>query len=336
MNSTETTFIQKYNPFPGLRPFTIEESQLFFGREGQSEEVLDNLAKNKFVAVVGSSGSGKSSLMYCGVVPILHGGFITEAGSKWKIFVSRPGNDPIGNLAREITLKSKNTNHSPINENLIQAILRTSSKGIVEALKHTGNTNNTDNILILADQFEELFRFKKKTETENALNDSYAYVRLLLEAVKQTDIPIYIVLTMRSDFIGECAQYQELTDLINTSHYLIPQMDRENLRLAITGPVAVGKGKISEKLVNELLNDLGDNPDQLPILQHALMRTWEFWANHHSGNDVMDVEHYDSIGRMEKALSNHANEAYNELSPGEKRICETMFKTLTELSLIHI
>ena len=99
---TNTKSRKLFNPFPGLRPFTIAESHLFFGREGQSEEVLSNLSKNRFVAVVGSSGSGKSSLMYCGVVPILHGGFITEAGSKWKIIPSRPGNDPIGNLAKGI------------------------------------------------------------------------------------------------------------------------------------------------------------------------------------------------------------------------------------------
>ena len=86
----------------GLRPFKIEESHLFFGREGQSEEVLDNLSKNRFVGVIGSSGSGKSSLMYCGLVPILHGGFITEAGSKWRIIASRPGSAPIDNLAESI------------------------------------------------------------------------------------------------------------------------------------------------------------------------------------------------------------------------------------------
>ncbi|MBT5404156.1 MAG: High-affnity carbon uptake protein Hat/HatR, partial [Crocinitomicaceae bacterium] len=91
-----------FNPFPGLRPFKIDESHLFFGREGQSEEVLENLSKNRFVGVIGSSGSGKSSLMYCGLVPILHGGFITEAGSKWRIIASRPGSAPIDNLAAAI------------------------------------------------------------------------------------------------------------------------------------------------------------------------------------------------------------------------------------------
>ena len=83
------------NPFPGLRPFGVEESHLFFGREGQSDEVLSKLAENRFVSILGTSGSGKSSLLYCGLVPILHGGFMTHAGSKWRIVVSRPGVNPV-------------------------------------------------------------------------------------------------------------------------------------------------------------------------------------------------------------------------------------------------
>ena len=91
-----------FNPFPGLRPFNINESHLFFGRDGQSDEILQKLSENKFIAVIGASGSGKSSLIYCGVIPILYGGFITDAGSKWKIIKSKPGNSPVFNLSEAI------------------------------------------------------------------------------------------------------------------------------------------------------------------------------------------------------------------------------------------
>lgn len=105
---TENTINPSFNPFPGLRPFGIEESHLFFGREGQSEEVLKYLSANRFVAVIGASGSGKSSLIYCGLVPVIYGGFITDAGSRWRIITTRPGNDPINNLA-EALLRSEKT-----------------------------------------------------------------------------------------------------------------------------------------------------------------------------------------------------------------------------------
>src|ERR1041384_1870289 len=87
------------NPFPGLRPFAFDESDLFFGRDGQSEELLRKLSRTRFVAVVGTSGSGKSSLVRAGLLPDLFSGFMEGAGSHWRIVLMRPGNDPLGNLA---------------------------------------------------------------------------------------------------------------------------------------------------------------------------------------------------------------------------------------------
>jgi energy-coupling factor transporter ATP-binding protein EcfA2 len=326
----------KFNPFPGLRPFTIDESHLYFGREGQSDEVLHKLADSKFVAVVGASGSGKSSLIYCGLVPILYGGFITSAGANWKIITSRPGNSPIANIANAIAKSNIFDNNETSNTNyhkiVIETILRRSSQGLVEAIKNNDSFGD-ENILIIVDQFEELFRFKQNLTDETSFNESLAFVSLLVEAVEQSELPIYVVLTMRSDFLGECAQYQQLTTLINKSHYLIPQMTRNDLRKAITGPIAVGRGDISSRLLDILLNDVGDNPDQLPILQHSLMRTWEYWQNFRKEDEPLDLNHYDAIGRMEKALSEHANEAYDELNYRGKIICEHLFKSLTERGL---
>ncbi len=322
-----------FNPFPGLRPFTISESHLFFGREGQSSDVLRNLSDNRFVAVIGASGSGKSSLMYCGLVPVLHGGFITEAGERWKVVPMRPGNGPIRNLATALSQNAlqgvTSTKDGAYNIPLIESMLRNSSSGLINAVKHLDRPRN-ENLLILVDQFEELFRFRRRQQGNTAANEAFSFIKLLVEAVNQTDAPIYIVLTMRSDFIGECAQYQNLTELINKSHYLIPQMTRDNLRRAIEGPIAVGGGVISARLLHQLLNDVGDNPDQLPILQHALMRTWDYWEIHRKAGEPMDLAHYDAIGRMEKALSEHANEAYDELDVVGKNICEHLFKSLTE------
>lgn len=321
-----------FNPFPGLRPFSIDESHLFFGREGQSDEVLKLLSNNRFVAVVGTSGSGKSSLMYCGVVPILYGGFVTEAGANWRIVPTRPSNGPISNLA-EALVKSDNPEVKGddllLKSSVMSSILRSSSHGLIDAVKNL-RTDENENILILVDQFEELFRFKRRGEDSTNINETIAFVKLLLEAISQTDVPIYMVLTMRSDFIGECAQFPELTEMINDSYYLIPQMTREDFREAIVGPVAVGGGTISDHLVQQLLNDIGDNPDQLPILQHSLMRTWDYWTKNAELEEPMSIDHYEAIGTMERALSDHANEAFDELSEREKDICQSLFKSITE------
>jgi energy-coupling factor transporter ATP-binding protein EcfA2 len=323
------------NPFPGLRPFDTEESHLFFGREGQSDEVLMKLVNNKFVGVIGASGSGKSSFLYCGVIPILYGGFSTHTGSNWNVVVARPGNSPIDNLG-EALLKSNidyvvaDADERKVRKKIVSTLLRSSSLGLVEAVSQT-KSSVTQNVLILIDQFEELFRFRRMEEG-TGVNESLAFVNLLSEAIRQKDVSIYVAITMRSDFIGDCAQFPELTKYINDSHYLIPQMTREQKRLAIVGPVAVGGSKVSPRLLQQLLNDLGDNPDQLPIMQHALMRTWSYWAEHHEEGEPLDLPHYESIGRMAEALSMHANEAFDELNEKQKEICHVMFKALTEKS----
>lgn len=320
------------NPFPGLRPFKVEESHLFFGREGQSEEILNKLSDEKFVAVIGASGSGKSSLIYCGLVPALFGGFVGDSNSEWKIIATRPGNSPIDNLASAIvtnTHKQDTSEDNIIKQKINSSVLRSSSNGLLEALDQGYNLEK-QNILVIIDQFEELFRYKTSKTDESTYNESEAFVKLLVAANQAKDIPVYIVLTMRSDFIGECSQFHELTELINESNYLVPQMTRDDFKRAIEGPVAVGGAEIESQLVQQLLNEVGDNPDQLPILQHALMRTWSYWTEHSDMDQAIGLSDYEAIGKMEKALSEHANEAFDELNEDEKWVCESMFKTITE------
>ncbi len=320
------------NPFPGLRPFTIEESHLFFGREGQCEIVLEYLAMNRFAAVTGASGSGKSSMIYCGLIPALYGGFIARAGSKWKIITTHPGNSPVENLAEAVALSEKgekSQNEIKINKQIIYTILRRSSFGLVNAVRQI-KISPGENILLILDQFEELFRFKESRKDITVVNETEAYIKLLVNAIKQKDQPIYVVLTMRSDFIGECSQFQELTKLINDSNYLIPQMTRDNFKDAITGPLAVGGAKIDPQLLQQMLNVIEDKNDQLPVLQHVMMRTWEFWIINNEIGIPLRMRDYEAAGKIENALSMHANEAYEELSEEGKSICKVLFKCLTE------
>jgi energy-coupling factor transporter ATP-binding protein EcfA2 len=240
------------NPFPGLRPFNIDESHLFFGREGQSDEVLLKLSKNRFVGVIGPSGSGKSSFVYCGVLPILYGGFLTDVSPNWEVVVTRPGAGPIDNLAEALLKSSDDYTDADIEDQkikrtIVSTLLRSSSLGLVEAVQQSRRSKDT-NYLILVDQFEELFRFKDSTDP-GSVDETLAFVNLLMEAVNYEDSPIYIGITMRSDFIGDCAQFPELTRKLNDSHYLIPQMTRDQKRRAVEGPVAVGGANISPRLV---------------------------------------------------------------------------------------
>ena len=331
MEATET--MVSLNPFPGLRSFEEDEDYLFFGRERQVDELLKKLGSTRFLAVIGASGSGKSSLVKCGLIPSLHSGIITKAGSNWRIAVFRPGNNPIGNMAEILAqpdiLYGEEAADIPYRP-IIESTLRRSDLGLIETTRQSTLRPN-ENLLIVVDQFEELFRFSKYEKNSlKAKKDSLAFIRLLLTAYKQKDIPIYIVLTMRSDFLGDCTEFIGLPEAINEGQYLIPRMRREEIRMAITGPIAVGGAEITPLLLSHLLNDTKDNPDQLPILQHALMRTWYYWKQQDE-KEALDLRHYEAIGKMSKALSQHAEEAYEELGKEEqKNICKILFKSLTD------
>ena len=317
-----------FNPFPGLRPFAAEEDYLFFGREQQTNELLELLREHRFIAVVGTSGSGKSSLVRAGLLPALFGGTMVSVGSRWEVGVFRPGGDPIQNLAQSLIDCDLYDGDDPETLPRLMATLRRSRNGLVEAIRQS-DLGDRHNLLLVVDQFEELFRFSADRPEHQELASEFA--QLLLTASAAQDIPIYITLTMRSDYLGECAQLPGLAEAVNHGEYLIPRLTRDQRRDAIERPVAVGGGKISGRLINQLLNEVGDDVDQLPVLQHALMRIWDCWEEDHDDDEPIDLRHYEAVGGLSQALSQHADEVYSELgSQHAQQLCERVFKALTE------
>jgi tetratricopeptide (TPR) repeat protein len=283
------------------------------------------------IAVVGTSGSGKSSLVRSGLIPALQSGFMANAGSSWRIGIMRPGEDPIGHLARALAAPEVLGGPEELAGTagvVLEVTLRRSTLGLIDAVKQA-RLPAGENVLVIVDQFEELFRFRGSRESANR-DEAINFVRLLLAAAAQRDRPIYIVLTMRSDFIGDCMNFPGLPEAVNAGLFLVGRMTREGLRSAITGPVAVAGGTIAPRLVNKVLNDLGDDHDQLPLVQHALMRTWEHWSARHT-TEAIDIDDYAAVGTFRGALSQHAEEAYEEAARrGLGETAERMFKALTD------
>jgi energy-coupling factor transporter ATP-binding protein EcfA2 len=346
MNPASATAIT--NPFPGLRPFREEEEHLFFGRELQVDAMVDKLAQRRFLAVVGSSGSGKSSLVNCGLRPALHQGRMTSAGTSWRMAQFRPGNHPLAALAQALAedgvlFRNFEERGLPLVE-IIDTTLRMSKRGLIDIFEQASLAKEV-NLLLVVDQFEELFRYRQLTDGPQPgdqwtnghgfSEEATAFVKLLLELQQQKDCPIFVVLTMRSDFLGDCTQYAGLAEAINAGLYLVPRLTPEERRDAIVNPIRVQGAEIEPVLVTRLVNDVGDNPDQLSILQHALNRTWANWQQE-GGKDPLALRHYEAIGTMAGALDAHAEEAYAELSSTgmepslRQRICEKLFQALTD------
>ncbi len=326
------------NPFPGLRPYESSDSDLFFGREDQVHELLTRLRQARFLAVLGSSGCGKSSLIRAGLLPPLESGFMTESPDGWVIVVMRPGSDPVGQLGRALCKPEVfgiEGDEGRLRESLLVATLRRGSRGLVNVVSEMKLPADRK-VLILVDQFEELFRFVDEDKRGQAESDARFFVSSLLAAMSQVEHAIYVVMTMRSEFLGDAALYPGLADAINRGLYLVPSMTREQLRDAITEPVVECGGEITNRLVNRLLNDLGDEQDQLPVLQHALMRLWTLAKQQApAGQTVkLDVDLYDSkrIGGMRQTLPVHVKEIMDELTKRQKEIAEQVFRSLTQVA----
>lgn len=351
-NSSSLTWLNResieFCPFPGLRPFRTSEFQLFKGREGQADELLQRLQKNHFLAVIGSSGTGKSSLIRAGLIPQLYGGYLYEAGSKWNIAICRPGRAPLENLSialSSIKCQSRNKDKILAEYATITPVLHKSVYGILEVnqLLQREKDGIQKNLLIIIDQFEELFRFdQKKTDNSHFKNH---FVNLLLKASAQFDSSVYVIITMRSEFLGECVKYRGLPEVINDGQYLVPQLGRSQVKDVIEGPLKLAGRQIDAGLSSILLNEieetrLKDNLDQLPILQHALMRTYKH-ASFGNGNTIIHQQDYIAIGGMERALALHAEAKYNELGEAgqaadaisrKQLIAQIVFQALTDLS----
>jgi WD40 repeat protein/energy-coupling factor transporter ATP-binding protein EcfA2 len=315
------------NPFPGLRPFETDDADFFFGRERESEEILGKLLNNRFVTVIGASGSGKSSLVNCGVLPKIRD-LNSKESTKWKIISFRPGNDPYGNLADALS-----EDISIVQAKIERDAILSDLKGKPEDISATINkyiVKSDEKILFVVDQFEELLRNRSAGKSERTISQADSFVDFIVHTVNQSDFNLSVIVIMHSDSISECAHFKGFTQLINNSNYLVPYMGRENYREVIEGPVNVAGAQIEPDLVETILGDIGERSDQLPVLQHVMMRTWAHWQKHNEPERSIGKSDYFSVGTMSDAMSLHADEAYEELSLRGKEICEIMFKTITE------
>ena len=328
-----TQIKQHFNPYPGIRSFETEESHLFFGRENQIENIVSVLTDTHFIAIIGSSGSGKSSLIRAGVIPSILKSEINNQ-KNWDITVFKPGDNPVLSFATEYTQtynrKATSKGNAPIRLTDVEHSLRNNPDPVLTVHRVLGS----DPWLIVIDQFEETFRYQKNVNYESEKKETIFFINLFLDLIDNQYIkaPVYVVLTMRSDFLDHCTELPGLPEAINKGHFLVPRMTPQSLQDAIVKPIRVTGGNISNQLVDRLITDLGDKPDQLPVMQHALMRAWDYWSLNRVGDEPLDLMHYEAVGTIISALSLHAEEIFNELKKEEqKNITERLFKALTDL-----
>jgi len=300
-------------PYTGLRSFTEDESLYFKGREEHIEQATEQLQRNKFLMLTGASGDGKSSLVYAGIVPNARAGFLKSKYTQWSVADFRPERTPFKNLCRAIAKQLDIANPQTVESELHHGFsalvdLYRNSKCFVDVdsvawqqaddSQRAALKRSAANLIIIVDQFEEFFTNPENYHHGVPSRDSNLVLNVLLETARialEEDLPIYIVFTMRSDYIGQCAAFRSLPEYIGFSQFFVPRLNRTQLQQVIEEPASLSGNQISRRLTERLIHDISEGVDQLPILQHALNQIWHA-AN--SGKEEMDLIHYAMVGGM--------------------------------------
>jgi energy-coupling factor transporter ATP-binding protein EcfA2 len=311
-------------PYTGLRSFTEDESLYFKGREEDIDQATSQLQKNKFLMLTGASGDGKSSLIYAGIIPNARAGFLKSKYSQWCVADFRPERTPFQNLcksvARQLEIADVNTVASELHHGFSALVdLYRNSKRYADTAsvawqmsddkQKAALKRDAANLIILVDQFEEFFTNSENYHHGVPSKEATLVLNLLLETARialDEDLPIYVVFTMRSDYIGQCAAFRGLPEYLGFSQFFVPRLNRVQLQQVIEEPAKLSGNRISRRLTERLIHDITEGVDQLPILQHALN---QIWVAADRGNEEMDLLHYAMVGGM------HVDELPDEQVP---------------------
>ncbi|MGH8906520.1 MAG: cytochrome D1 domain-containing protein [Egibacteraceae bacterium] len=301
-------------PYMGLAAFQAEDAQWFFGREQLVAELTVRLAEGPSLAVVGPSGSGKSSVLRAGLLPAVWGGMVAGAGS-WSTVVLTPGAHPLEELAVRVALVRGVAPGSLLADlradpGLLRLAVR---QAVAEA---PGDTR----LLLLVDQFEETFTLCDD-EAERR-----QFIQALVALVGDPDSPATVVLGLRADFYDRCADYPGLIDILEDNQALVGPMTAAELRAAITSPAERAGLTLEPGLVETVLADLGEEPGSLPLLSHALFATWQ----RRRGRTLTRAGYADA-GGVRRAIAQTAEAVYSALDPASQAIVKEVFLRLIAL-----
>ncbi|MBW4511122.1 MAG: myosin kinase [Scytonematopsis contorta HA4267-MV1] len=309
------------NPYQGLSAFSEKEAAFFFGRETVISDLVAAAKTKSLLPVIGASGSGKSSVVFAGLVPRLK-----EELENVAVIDFRPGNNPVENLAIALN-KHCNKHFSQPGEEQAELEERTSilaaqveleeqlhddETKLCHFIENLINTSKYNRLLLVIDQFEELYTLTPE-------NIRHSFLHALLLAVKCTP-KFTLAFTIRADFYGYALSYRPFSDALQGLVYNLGPMNERELRNAIEQPAAKMKLELEEGLTSRIINDLGNQPGRLPLLEFALTQLWEKQKNWY-----LTHEAYQEIGGLNKALANHADKILEGKDEVEKFLIEQVF-----------
>ncbi|MCO5192392.1 MAG: protein kinase [Anaerolineae bacterium] len=304
------------NPYKGLRAFQESDAETFFGRTALTNQLLDQLADANFLAVVGPSGSGKSSVVKAGLLPALRSGAIDGADA-WFITEMVPGTRPLEELEAALMRVAVDPPASLIEP------LEKDERGLVRILKRIlppeSNAGRAATLLLVIDQFEELFTLVSEQARQHFLDN-------LLTALNEPRCQLHVVITLRADFYDRPLQLPKLAEYIKTNTVVITPLTGAELQETIVRPAALAGTRFEDGLVADIIDDVHDQPGMLPLLQYALTELFE-----QRQDDVMTKAAYAALGGIEGVLGTRAETLYADLSESEQMLTRQLFLRLVTL-----
>ena len=313
-------------PYQGLQYFDEKDAGHFFGREQLTSRLIGRLQRSNFLAVIGASGSGKSSLVRAGVIPALKSGARLADGSlppsesaHWSYRVFNPGGHPLDALAAALAKEAA----LPSQVGGLRDELAANPKSLTLAAQSWLAQQKSPHLLLVVDQFEEIF-----TQTRNP-EEREGFINALVAATSPEDTqPLSLMICLRADFYAPVAQHNGLREMVSQHQEFIGAMSRAELVDAIVAPLVRDGWKIQEGLVKVILDDVGYEPGALPLLSHALLETWK-----RRRGSTLTLSGYVECGGVDGAIRETAETVFNQrLTPEQRPVARMIFLHLAELS----
>ena len=310
-------------PYKGLDYFDEADADLFVGREALTEKLTgrvltllseDGVDQGRFFAIVGASGSGKSSLVRAGLVPALRW---NKTSANWPIHVLTPSAHPLESLATNLARENGSLAAVATLMDDLARDPRTLGLFIKRELKATGGLY----LLLVIDQFEELFSLCRSVAERSA------FINNLITAASDEPGGAIVIITLRADFYAHCASYLQLRQALATHQEYIGAMSDDEMRRAIEEPARRGHWEFEPGLVDLILHEVGHEPGALPLLSHALFETWQ--RRH---GRTLTLSGYTSAGGVRGAIAETAEAVFTDkFTHNQQAIARRIFIRLTEL-----
>ncbi|BAY09356.1 nSTAND1 domain-containing NTPase [Calothrix sp. NIES-2098] len=317
----------KICPYRGLRAFAEEDAQYFFGRESLTQHLISQIAHKSFLAVVGASGSGKSSVVQAGLMAQLRLGKQLPGSDSWLIKCLRPGARPLEELARRLgeggrsrgagSREQGGIEDSPSPELVLEGMLYQGVEGFVYWLRSRPEAM----VILVVDQFEELFTLAPSEDRQRFLD-------LVLGAIEYASDKFKLVVTLRADFIAACLEVPALANLLQESSVLVPpNLSDRDYRRVIINPAEQVSLKVEPELVEVLVQELNHSAGDLPLLEFVLEQLWEYRQE----GELTLAAYQQQVGGIKGALERKAQAVYEGLDTQAQDCARWIFLSLTQL-----